>query len=349
MGGSILRRASARGLVAGIATATFVLIGCGDDGPADRERVPTMLGKSPAASEGRPGGSAPEIEGLSWSPRRPMPGRIIEAEARVSDPDGDPTDVTYRWLSSDGRSLGEGRRFVASGLASGDTIELVAVASDGARESDPYSVEIELGEQAAAIELVAIEAPEGARPGALLEAVVETTDESQSFEVLYEWRVGNELVGEDDELDTAEIAPGLPIFLSARLEFEDRVTRPVRSRPVTLSGQGGPKIASVPRQKLKGGLFRYQMRVSGVSPEAGVRFVVADGPAGMTVDAGSGLVEWGPTARQRGRFEIELQALDRTLPPFRLRRAGLRTSRLETVFFDRTLLEMFRSRAWRAP
>lgn len=311
MGGSILRGAPARRLVAGIATTTFVLIGCGDAGEADRQQVPTMLGTSPAAGKGRLGGSAPEIEDLSWSPRRPMPGRLLEAEARVSDPDGDPTHLTYRWLSSDGRPLGEGRRFDTAGLASGDTIELVAVASDGAHESDPYSVEIELGEQAAAIELVAIEAPEDARPGTVLEAVVETTDESQSFEVLYEWRVGNELVGEDDELDTTEIAPGLPIVLSARLEFEDRVTRPVRSRPLTLSGPGGPEIASAPPQELSGGLFRYQMRVSVASPEAGVRFVVADGPEGMTVDAGNGLVEWRPTAQQRGRFEIELQALDR--------------------------------------
>ena len=108
MGGSILRGAPARRLVAGIATTTFVLIGCGDAGEADRQQVPTMLGTSPAAGKGRLGGSAPEIEDLSWSPRRPMPGRLLEAEARVSDPDGDPTHLTYRWLSSDGRPLGEG-------------------------------------------------------------------------------------------------------------------------------------------------------------------------------------------------------------------------------------------------
>jgi len=313
MAESILRRASSRLLFAGLATASLALVACGGDGGSEtgRERVPSMLGQASAEQEAHSGGGAPEIDDLSWSPRHPMPGRTIEAEAFVSDPDGDRTDVTYRWLSADGRRLGEGQRFDTAGLESGDTIELVAVARDGERESDPYSVEIELGEQAAAIDLVAIEAPEDARPGAVLEAVVETTDESQPFEILYEWRVGNEVVGEDDELDTTNIAPGLPIVLSARLEFEDRTTRSVRSQPVTLSGDGAPRIASQPPTTLDGGVFRYPMRVSGASPEAGVRFVVAEGPDGMTVDPRSGVVVWRPTSDQRGLFEIELQALDR--------------------------------------
>lgn len=312
MAESILRRASSRLLLAGLATTSLVLVACGDGGrETGRERVPSMLGQTSAASPARSGGGAPEIDDLTWSPRHPMPGRTIEAEAFVSDPDGDRTDVTYRWLSAEGRQLGEGKRFDTAGLESGDTIELVAVARDGERESDPYSVEIELGEQAAAIELVAIEAPEDARPGAVLEAVVETTDESQPFEILYEWRVGNEVVGEDDELDTTDIAPGLPIVLSARLEFEDRTTRSVRSQPVTLSSDGAPRIASEPPTSLDSGVFRYPMRVSGASPEAGVRFVVAEGPDGMTVDARTGVVVWRPSSDQRGLFEIELQVLDR--------------------------------------
>ncbi|MCR9097430.1 MAG: hypothetical protein NXI30_24700 [bacterium] len=311
MTGSILRRASARMLVAGlVVTSSTFLFACGEGGSGgEPERVATMVGQAPAAQERRSGGSAPEIDDLSWSPRAPMPGRTIEAEASVSDADGDRTTVTYRWLAADGREIGEGRRFRTTGLESGDTIELVAVATDGENESEPWSVEIELGEQAAAIDLVAIDAPDEARPGAILEAVVETTDESQPFDILYTWRVGNEVVGEDDELDTSDIAPGLPIVLSARLEFDDRVTRPVHSRPFTLSGGGSPRIASEPPSSLEGGLFRYQLRVADAA--ADVRYVLAEGPDGMTVDAQSGVVVWRPGRDQRGRFDIEVQALDR--------------------------------------
>ncbi len=311
MADSMLRRASARGLIAGLATTSLLLVACGDDDGGNNGRVPSMLTQAPASGEARSGGGAPEIDELFWSPRNPMPGRVIEAEALVSDPDGDRTDVAYRWLADDGRRLGEGPRFDTDGLEPGDTIELVAVASDGDLESEPYAVEILLGEQAAAIDLVAIDAPEDARPGARLEAVVETTDDSQPFEIVYEWRVGNQVVGEDDELDTTDIAPGLPIVLSARLAFEDHTTRPVRSTPLTLSGDGAPRIASAPPNTLEGGVFRYQLRVSGASPEAGVRYVVAEGPEGMTVDAQSGLVVWRPAADQRGRFDVEVQALDR--------------------------------------
>ena len=153
------------------------------------------------------------------------------------------------------------------------------------------------------------EAPDEAAPGAILEAVVETTDDAQPFEILYTWRVGNEVVGEDDELDTSDIAPGLPIVLSARLEFDDRVTRPVHSRPFTLSAGGSPRIASEPPSSLDGGVFRYQLRVADAAAE--VRYVLAEGPDGMTVDAESGVVVWRPGRDQRGRFDIEVQALDR--------------------------------------
>ncbi|MEM9176680.1 MAG: Ig domain-containing protein [Myxococcota bacterium] len=310
MHGSILRRAAARCFVAGLAATSFVFVACGQ-GEGSADRAPSMLAQAPGAAASGARGGPPEIDDVSWRPRNPMPGRVIEATADVTDPDGDRTEVTFRWLSDDGRRLGEGPRFDTKGLDEGFVIELIAIASDGANESEAFSVEIELGEQSAAIDFVAIDGPEEPFPGALLEAVVETTDESQPFEILYEWRVGREVVGDDDELDTSDLAPGVPIVLSARLEFDDRTTDPVRSLPYVLSGAGAPRIESEPPTELTGGVFRYQIRVGDPAPGAGVRFVLAEGPDGMTVDASTGMVLWRPTGAQRGRFDIELQALDR--------------------------------------
>ena len=307
---SILGRASTRRLLAGAAALSMGAVACGDDSLRN-DRVPSMIGPSTSGKSLDSHAEAPEIEDVYWQPRRPMPGRVIEAGAHVSDAHGGDAEVQFRWRSPDGRRLGEGRRFDTTGLEDGDTIELVAVASDGTREGDRVSAEITLGAQSAAIELVAIDASDGDRPGAVLEASVETTDDGQPFEILYEWQVGREVVGHGHDLDTAEIAPGIPIVLSARLEFEDRITRPVRSRPFTLSGEGTLRIASSPPTSLEGGLFRYPMRVSGAASEKGIRFVVAQGPGGMTVDAQSGIVTWHPSRTQRGRFDIEIQVLDR--------------------------------------
>jgi len=163
----------------------------------------------------------------------------------------------------------------------------------------------------AVIALVAIDASEGTKPGSILEGVVESTEDDEGdFEVLYEWIVNGEVVGEDDELDTFALVPGDVVALSARLDFDDRTSRPVRSQPLSIGRGSAPEILSQPEGGIENGRFRYQMSARSDERGARIEYGLIEGPDGMTVDAASGVVHWRPTTDQRGKFAIELVARD---------------------------------------
>lgn len=295
-----------RPLLLGLAMA---IAGCGGDS-SEAERVPTMLGDSASApTSGIP--HAPVIEDVQLNPARPAPGRIVHARVRASDPDGDRPQIRYEWRTDTGRVLGSGDSLDTTGFEEGERLELVVVASDGERESEPVSTAFRLASTSVEIALVAIEVDETPRPGVVLEAVVESTNEREGgYDVLHEWIVDGRVVGTDDELDTTALEPGDVVVLAARLDFEDRTTDRVRSRPLALERGAAPRIVSKPQGGLEDGVFRYRMRAESDEPGAVFRYTAASAPEGLRVDEETGLVTWRPTPDQRGAFEIELVASD---------------------------------------
>jgi len=314
MSGMNVRRALGRGrlleLGATLMIGASVCVGCGSGDDASAQRKPSMVGTTASADQ-RGSNTAPEIESIELTPARPSAGRTIRAKAVVADEDGDPTSVRYVWQNSMGRVLSEGRSFDTTGLEPGERLEVVAIASDGSSESDEYAQEFALAEESIEVALVVIDDSEGRQPGAILEAVVEATDENAGgYEVEYEWLVGSRVVGTEDELDTTSLAVGDRVVLAARFVFEDRETRPVRSPAVILARGGAPSIVSTPEGGIEGGVFRYQMRATSPEPDAELSYEVLSAPDGLTVDSSSGLVTWRPGADQRGAFEIEVVAKD---------------------------------------
>ena len=241
---------------AGMLALVVALVGCGGDSTEDR-RVPSMLGEAAPAASSSGMQHAPEIESVTIDPARPAPGRIVTANVRASDPDGGRPTIRYEWRTDTGRVLGSSDSVDTTGFEEGERLELVVVASDGERESDPVSTTFRLASASIEIALVAIEADDGTRPGVVLEAVVESTNESEGgYDVLYEWIGDGRVVGTDDELDTTPLEPGDAVILAARLDFEDRTTSRVRSQPLVLERGGAPEIVSTPRGGLDNAFFR---------------------------------------------------------------------------------------------
>ncbi len=287
----------------------IALSGCGSE-PEESERIPSMLGQTPTTSSSGIQ-HAPVIDSVAVNPARPSPGRMVRAEVRASDPDGDRPVLRYEWRTDTGRVLGSGDSVDTTGFEEGERLELVVVASDGERESEPVSMTFRLASASIEISMVAIEADDGKKPGVVLEAAVETTNESEGgYDVLYEWIVDGRVVGTDDELDTTPLEPGDVVVLAARLDFEDRTTSRVRSRPLVLERGDAPRIVSSPSGGLEAGVFRYQMRATSEEPGAIIKYSLAEGPEGLRVDEQSGLVTWRPTQEQRGAFQIEIVAAD---------------------------------------
>lgn len=295
------------GLLIGL--SVFVTVGCDSEEP-ETKRVPSMVGR--AASAERTGqNEAPVVSGISLRPARPAPGRTVHATADVTDANGDRTEVRYVWRTSTGRMLGEGRALDTVGLSEGERLQVTATATDGDAESEAHTIDFRLSETSIEVAFVAISDSNGSKPGSILEAVVESTDESAGdVSVLYEWRVGNRVVGTEDELDTRDLMAGDRVTLVAKLEFEGRTTGPVRSAPFQLSRGDAPKIVSNPQTGIEAGVFRYQLRASSGESGAIISYEVLSGPDGLSVNEVSGLVLWRPGRDQRGAFKIELAAKD---------------------------------------
>ena len=286
--------------------------GCGGDEAKDSRSPGSMLGANQAAAQRTRGGNeAPMIESVSLTPARPAPGRIVHASAAVSDADGDATELQFEWRTSVGQVLGTGRSLNTTGFSEGERLELAVRATDGRDESEAFIEEFRLSEALPQIALVAIETNDGTKPGVTLEAVVETTDENQGgYDVLYEWRVSDRVVGRDDEFDTSALVPGDVVTLHAQLDFSDSRTDLVRSQPVVIGRVVPPKIISKPEVGMEGGMFRYLVRATSTEPGAKLKYKLLEGPGGMTVDAGSGVMSWHPSSEQRGAFSIEVAAKD---------------------------------------
>ena len=286
--------------------------GCGGDEAKDSRSPGSMLGANTTAAERTGGGNeAPTIESVSLRPARPAPGRIVHASAAVLDADGDATELQFEWRTSVGRIIGTGRSLNTTGFSEGERLELSVRATDGRDESEAFVQEFRLSETAPQIALVAIETDDGTKPGAVLEAVVETTDEDQGgYGVLYEWRVSDRVVGRDDELDTSALLPGDVVTLHAQLDFSDSRTDLVRSQPIVIGRGVPPTIISKPAVGIEDGMFRYLVRATSAESGAKLKYKLLEGPDGMTVDAGSGVMSWRPSSEQRGVFSIEVAAKD---------------------------------------
>ena len=275
-----------------------VFVGCADD-DGDSGVVQSISGSN----------GTPVIEEIVLRPARPSPGREVQAKARVSDPDGDPTTVEFRWQTARGRALGSGRTFDTTGLEPGSRLVVIATPSDGKTAGASVSHRFRLSEPSAAIGLVVIDTSLGMKPGVVLGSVIELIeDDSRRAEAELEWNVNGEVVGSAEDLDTSRFQPGDIVVLRARLD--DEGGRFVASPAVVLSRGAAPEISSKPLAGIEGGMFRYQLRARSDEPAADLSYALLSGPEGMSVDEKSGLVTWRPTGDQRGRFEVEVSAMD---------------------------------------
>lgn len=292
--------------------------GCGGQEESSSS-VPSMLGGRGTSGNAREGaddplhrfGSSPVVESLRIEPPQPSPGRVVEARAQAFDADGNPARVRFLWRTARGVELGDGNQLETRGMEAGTMIELVAVASDGSRESDAEVLSFRLRPPSIEIAMVAIDDSAGRTPGARLSAIVESTDErGERYDTELEWLVNGQLQGRDRELETSGFMPGDVIELRAVIDSARGRSRPVTSRGLVLDRGAAPKIVSQPAADLPGGLFEYRVQGRSDAPHAELQYSLIEGPEGMSVEPETGLVRWRPTTDQRGRFDVEIAVLD---------------------------------------
>ncbi len=116
----------------------------------------------------------PTLTGVGLDPSSKVPpGDPVKAVAQAHDPDGDRVTFEYAWQVNGEPASGGGNLFSTEGLAQGDRIRVVVVASDGTNRSAPMtSVEVTVGSAHPEI----TSAPPGMEPGGVFRYTVVAKD-----------------------------------------------------------------------------------------------------------------------------------------------------------------------------
>ncbi len=307
-----------------IALASLLLVGMTACSGGEVE-APTPQGRSMAETAGAPMpeveeaqpattlsvGEVPVVNSLALSPREPTPGAPITAVVDASDPDGDLLRYVFTWKLN-GRVVREGgdASITLTDLGKGDELVVEVVATDGRNQSAPMRARARVANRVPVVDDVAFQ-PEGApRAGDVVVATPMARDadgDTMGFE--YEWMVNGSVRGRDREFDTRGLRRGDRLTVRVTASDGSSESRPFTSREIRL-GNTPPRIASLPELQTESGTFKYQFEAIDADGDRNLRFFLEQAPAGMEVDAITGLLTWKPNAGQTGVHPVEIGVLD---------------------------------------
>jgi len=304
---------AARGAALGAALAFAVACG-GDSEDLDPSRSMAAGGaraSQPAArdpSSNRP----PQIESLSLYPPNPVSEGPLEARIEASDPDGNLIQFLLTWKLN-GRVLEEGARTAIRlpVLERGDRIELTARVNDGTLESAPKTITARFQNRPPTVTVLYI-TPQNKRirRGDVLTAVPEASDpENDHIEYAYRWRVNGTPMGEERQFDTKSLRRGdkVTVEVTANDGFLD--STPHAIAPIVLQNSA-PVIKQLPVLEHQGEKLTYQFEAEDAEGDRNLRFFLQDAPAGMEIDALTGLLTWQPLTEQAGKHLVKVGVKD---------------------------------------
>ncbi len=312
MSASTVRLAMRGGLV-GLAVAGLVACG-GNDAPEGASGPGAAGGQAQAPAPGGPGSAGPnevpEVVAVYIEPSAPVGGNEVRADVEGDDLDGDSLRYEYRWRSGD-RQLGQGKTVTLPDLEKGQVVSVTVIASDGKARSEPFTAEVEVGNQPPRLFAVLIEASGPPVRGTPLVATPEAVDpDGDEVEFEYQWIVnGDAYASEAETLETDGLERGSTIEVEVTASDGYARTDPVRSEPVRL-GNSPPKIVSEPVWSQDGGTFRYSVEARDPDGDVTLRYRLKKGPQGMRIDNISGEVVWQPRTDQAGRHDVEVEVDD---------------------------------------
>ncbi len=286
------------------------LAGCGEEPLAPKPSGSALGGVSPKAKQA--GNLAPVIEQLTLDPSAPAIGETVTASPVVRDPEGDPVRVEYEWRVN-GRVVAKSRKptFASDDVAKGDRIEVTAVAHDGRNASEPYRRYVRIGNRLPLLEGVLLDVEPPVRPGREIVAVPEASDPDDdrlSFD--YEWIVNGRSLGEGDRaFDTRRLRRGDQVRVRVVANDGSGESQPLESDAIRIANSP-PQISLMPATQGEDGTFRYEFEASDPDGDRNLRFRLAEGPSGMSMDSLVGVLSWRPTAEQAGVHPVEVRVED---------------------------------------
>lgn len=255
---------------------------------------------------------APVVERVSLEPREPRAGDVILAKVTATDTDGDRLRMLFSWsVNGEVQEVGRSPSFRPKTLRSGDRVAVEVVASDGRLESQPFQASTSAGNRGPVIRSVRL-APDPAKPGQTLEALVDADDpDDDRLRFEHTWYVNGDRQGRGDaNFETDSLRRGDKVQVSVAARDGSERSPSERSQVIELANSP-PVFSGVPRREQVDGVFFYRLEARDPDGDRSLRYRLAQGPPGMSIDPLSGVLRWQPAPEHAGTHAVEVTVRDR--------------------------------------
>lgn len=302
------------GLVGALASAAWLVAGCGSDevAPAQERRVDAEAADTDADEDEWVENTVPVIAWVRLEPDTPAAGASVTARVRVDDPDGDEIELGYAWrLNGRPARTPDGDTLHLGSAMKGDVVEVTVTASDGWDESDPVTTQAQVGNSPPVLQSIAFDPlgtihrgqPVTARPVAI-------DPDGDPLEYEYKWWVGDrELMDRSDRLDTSRLKRGDLVRVAVVATDGYARSNEIRSEAIQVENSP-PEITSKPGNSGTEGNYVYQVEAKDADGDRRLRFRLEEAPPGMIIDPIGGRLSWTPPADATGTHTVEVTVDD---------------------------------------
>lgn len=255
---------------------------------------------------------APAVQSARIVPSPLVLSGPVSVQIEAEDPDRDAMTFRYQWLVNANPIEGQtGPTLAPNLLKRGDSVAVEVIPSDGKTQGPPYRTKVvAVANTPPEVTQIVLE-PSEVRVGDRLRAKVEGSDADQD-DIRYTfkwWRNSAPLSeGEESALDTTGFSRGDTILVQATPHDHAGPGKARFAEQITI-GNSPPKITSIPSTTISQGLYEYAVAANDPDGDP-LTYTLQAAPSGMTIDKGTGRIEWRIAAETKGTHRVRVVVED---------------------------------------
>lgn len=234
----------------------------------------------------------------------------LKVELQAEGADRDPVTFRYRWLVNQ-KEVGNEPILSLAGFSQGDVVSVeVTPSTEKATGASFRSPEVKIGNNPPSVTSLQL-LPQEPKPGEPIRVEAKSFDkDNDSIRYRYEWRINGEPLpgGNTQTLDGGLVHSADKIAVTVTPSDSFSEGAPVTSSLITVLNQS-PKITSLPSGKTENNRYVYQVVAQDPDGDP-LHYLLISGPAGMTIDAVSGLLSWNAERVPEDKSEVTIEVND---------------------------------------